>query len=562
MTTVFGKKLKNLSCYKMVYNWDDDGENMEKIKLLREDIYKLADENNITKKNVTAVFQKLFSHHYSHYIGEKCCLIIDEILNRMFDKNLLSNECIDVLLEYISKRFKSNHIINPDKITIIKKFKEKNLMTQKNYIFMIKYYDTGVYDKIEDDCPLAHDDLTYLFTCNNKFSEYFMNYFNHDIDKLKNILKNNNMTFSSTVLPNYYQRDVKFDEIINLIHKCGYKFLNLDLASLIYKHYDWGSDRLFSINKIINIFKDFNIFVNTDFIIESYHTNIIKHIFKNNLIDVDKNNLFQITEEQTCNLIYVQNNHFCYIHEYFDIPYTQKTIEYAIMFDNLEMIEAIVENDCISGYENIEKTFKYGFLNKNFDLIEYLLNKKHIPSSKIINIISGLGISGTEDFIKILDLLNDFGYNFTKNDYHSIAFLNIDTNKYFSLEIINDEKEKLSRNFGHGNIIHDSDSPYLINNNSAFPFKNLLCNTSLHENENTRKQIFLIYNLGKIMQHIQNIEIDELCMEYSLHNPDPKVFEYIVDTYNYKPSIISIMKIVNYAHRYIMLLRFYNEIFE
>ena len=230
-----------------------------------------------------------------------------------------------------------------------------------------------------------------------------------------------------------------------------------------------------------------------------------------------------------------------------------------------------VINDTLISEINPEIGMKYACIYNDVDLIKYYLqNKIIIPTIKHFIYLYYV----SKPAIESINLLCSYGLILDKNTADIMLYCSED--RYFngvyiqSAKKYNQLNEKIITEYKlttHINTQTDQNYDALLkqeleNNNydRTYPYahnKQLTINDSAHG-------FLFVYTYEEILYYEQKIDITKYknYFELSLNNKDFRVFEYLVEKYNYIPTIFSIMKVVDFCRRYLLMRLFYHQLCE
>lgn len=203
---------------------------------------------------------------------------------------------------------------------------------------------------------------------------------------------------------------------------------------------------------------------------------------------------------------------------------------------------------------NIDCNIHDACITGNIVMFETLLNKKQIPTQNDLIIMCTL-YNGLSNIIKLLQ-----SYNIpVPNIVHEASFCsNFGDNKLYGrhfsglLEKENNEIIKMKKRM----LWYSHDFKLLTCAQYRDLFDKVTDSMTILRALCSRRDIMFVY----LYMLCKKCQPDIICFENSLDNEDVFVFEYFHKTYNYIPSIVSIMKMNNGQRQLLTLARFYPEL--
>lgn len=238
----------------------------------------------------------------------------------------------------------------------------------------------------------------------------------------------------------------------------------------------------------------------------------------------------------------------------FDIPDSDK---YEFMLEKIKTeiydIEDI-ENLCKSK-KHVNLCIKYICHSNNIKFIKYLLNNKIIVPTlehvMYLNFDSNYS-DNILDILEILSLFSNYGLKIDKDLIFLLCRLNIINDSNIDRENATEFQTLLIKKAEEYNCIDK------INTSTKKNIDKDEHNTTLLQKE---KMFLEPYKKFKIIASQYNLEDFKEYFNVSLNNEsDLLVFEYLVDHYNYKPTLIDIIKIYDTCTRYVMAKRFLSNL--
>ena len=338
-------------------------------------------------------------------------------------------------------------------------------------------------------------------------------------------------------------------------------------------------------NRILELFETRNVIATPKLIFNLLNDELSNiNIYSENIIDNDKIGyrvLCLMNTNKFKKIEYTDND----IIEYFKIitPYLlDNTVMLDIgqmMMNNFTCTEKFIIFTIKCGYAilhnktslnlilkmNMDEIFKYACIHHVIEIITFCLeNKFLLKTEHIYYVLLGreLSYTLTYDSIKkniknILILFINYGFHITDNIYELLIIHEIDISDISMLMISKESKNITDKAF------------ISIQNIEKIYNKDIFDNNTITYNkvQKSKYKCKLCYlcagsHLCNIISHLENTKnkLDEDCMHNSVNNMDYNVFEYIHDTYDYIPSLFTIMTIFDYAKRYTFLQRFYPDI--
>ena len=509
----------------------------------------------------------------------------NSIIHYIIGNNIeIYDDEIIYIIQYMSELLFNFKLI--DKKILIKKLKNIVLTDDNVQIFLKNTTSVSIIDKMK-----------YMLMCNYKLD------FNSTIINLGRDIKFNEGEY--VMIP----KDIKIIDPINICDLNGH--VNIDVINLIkYINRKLNANDLFkTINelqltnsnvlimtspvksdtdKIKLILSYFEIttelFVSLFFALNDLYKNILSYKTFCVLVSIDKIiDYSDISEDaQIFDILYASsftlniNNQYANISELLRLSCKFKK-QMSTTFVKVGMTNVITD------YYSIDPLigFKYACIYLDYNMILYYLNQKYIPTkeyvmyvllggsayisehlrrisqNKIFVAFYNYGMHITEEIFDLINIPYDFNtWEFTK-DLPQIIKDKFKAKKDDNIiKNINNINRLILNNQTESHIIQQYKQSRILNScklcySCAFDKINNVINEIKHSKNPLHEKN--IYNCDDIYK----------CMEMSIFNGNIEVFEYIYETYlnekKYKPSIISISMIYNYARKCIMIKRFYSE---
>jgi hypothetical protein len=227
---------------------------------------------------------------------------------------------------------------------------------------------------------------------------------------------------------------------------------------------------------------------------------------------------------------------------------------------------------------DMNEIFKYACIHHMTNIIKYCFINKFLPKLQhLYYVLLGRELSYRITFNdvktnikKILVLFIDNGFQINDDIYELLVAHDIDIDDISMHMISKDAKKKIDMEFVS---VKTMTSLYNKEYNKEYnretvdkKNKSMMIYRKIEKNKYkcTLCYLCMASQLCNIISYLEasNNRLNDECMHNSVNNLDYNVFEYIHDTYNYIPSIFTIMTIFDNAKRFTFLHRFYPHLLE
>ena len=270
--------------------------------------------------------------------------------------------------------------------------------------------------------------------------------------------------------------------------------------------------------------------------IKSHSKELLEDIIHKTLVDYSQHHMKKIITnliEQYCEIdrleiTKIQNNYNELRHTAINLL-KNKLLELFEFDSNNESIYLKIRLDQnIDDFTNVDmkEYIKYLCINQNINQIKYILENKILILTEDIKstLIYYLYNFGDDELIKILEIFNNYGLQLDAKIIRYLYDVDIGIKNVTSFtEKIKNELEK-------------------------YPVKRIKNEVTLLETDH-----IYLYDYVKFMYNEKNIPEEYFI---SLANKDTRVFEHLVEKYNYKPLIQEICDVENKNFKHALLLRF------
>lgn len=356
---------------------------------------------------------------------------------------------------------------------------------------------------------------------NNVINNY-LNNINNFVDMM-----NKNKLLATTKLFYFFIAQTKYDlnidvcKIMTLFDKLNYEF-SIDNCVHALSH---GSCNLSSNNIIINGRKR-NMTISND-ILKMKESNLNKMF---DFFGIKKLNISKILNKA----IFALKNTF--------IDYLMKNNMHILVDREVGQLCSII----------------FGHLN----LLQYYCDKKFIANEAHILALlhSSVLYNGLDTFLakKILDCLLKNGTTITTNLVEPLIFFGYDSHAKLCTSLLNEDFKKIKERTDKIKIINSDFkcTGKLIGN------KEKKINPNPMKSECTLNGICQFNSLVDVISYMSlvNTDLTINCYMSLMLNNDVSVFEYFIQTNNFKPNLLQIISVPFFDVRYILLKRFYPEV--
>lgn len=220
------------------------------------------------------------------------------------------------------------------------------------------------------------------------------------------------------------------------------------------------------------------------------------------------------------------------------------------VINDIKLNKLKIQNSSNIQFNNLDISLcmKYACLNINLESIKYFLeNKLSVPTFEhVLFLLENISLS-QKTLFDILKIMSNYGLHIDNkmiNVLYNFNYLNkIQNNSDFEKTLISKMKEC--------NYCND----YRILKICKLSNPSGKSLSSINKNI----KLFMLSYESFMVQAMQN---DIGCLQeyyhYSLNNDNMFVFEYLVDKFNYKPTLLDVTNILDRNRRLLMMIRFYN----
>lgn len=301
-------------------------------------------------------------------------------------------------------------------------------------------------------------------------------------------------------------------------------------------------------NTFTNIKKLLNLILAPNNLVESI-TNMLAKFIKKSTSSNDgdattarvKKIVVGYTDEKI-NIIKHSEQIYNYIFKQFNVDFSQEFIDYCFEQNNNILFSTVIKQNISP---KIKFTQRHMSMSCNFmdeNKIIYLLNQMVRPADDDIN---KLVIIHNSASMKILDIM--IKYNVA-----------IDPNFKTIIDSLNINKQNLGE---FGDILNMTDVE-LSEHKKKFMTKSNYNKINKNTTNDTLKKLFAFDKLENIKTYIKthNMHVGIDCCECAMVNSDHNVVLYVLNKYNYKPSINHIIRVGDWVQRVFMFNKYYPEL--